>query len=47
MPMKEGGEDGAGGADLLRLAEALAHESPNATIRVTLGRVMVGDKARE
>ena len=47
MPMKEGGEDGAGGADLLRLAEALAHEPSNTTVGVTLGRVMVGDKARE
>lgn len=47
MPMKEGGEDGAGGADLLRLAETLAHEPSNTTIGVTLGRVMVGDKARE
>ena len=47
MPIKEGGEDGTGGADLLRLAEALAHEPPNTTIRVTLRRVMVGDKARE
>ena len=47
MPMKEGGEDGAGGADLLRLAEALAHEPSNTTVGVALGRVMVGDKARE
>ena len=47
MPIEEGGEDGTGGADLLRLAEALAHEPPNTTIRITLGRVMVGDKARE
>lgn len=47
MPIKEGGEDGTGGADLLRLAEALAHEPPNTTIGVTLRRVMVGDKARE
>ena len=47
MPIEEGGEDGTGGANLLRLTEALAHEPPNTTIRITLGRVMVGDKARK
>ena len=47
MPVEEGGEDGTGGANLLRLTEALTHEPPNTTIRITLGRVMVGDKARK
>ena len=47
MPIEEGGEDGTGGTNLLGLTEALTHESPNTTVRIALGRVMVGDKARE
>ena len=47
MSIEEGGEDGTGGANLLRLTEALTHESPNTTVRIALGGVMVGDKARE
>ena len=47
MSIEEGGEDGTGGTNLLGLTEALTHESPNTTVRIALGGVMVGDKARE
>ena len=47
MSIEEGGEDGTGGANLLGLTKTLTHESPNTTIRIALGGVMVGDKARK
>ena len=44
---EKSGEEGTGGADLLRLAQALAREAANPTVRIALGRVVVGNEPRK